>query len=349
MISTIKGVWRCVTPQVEPLQRSSQCLSVINNTAYVFGGELQPREPRDNSVYAIALDSGGSAVTERVIPINTSDAPVPRVGAASTRVGNKLYCFGGRGGVSMACLESNGSLDVFNTAGAPSWSIIKPAQAATVDSFPEDRSYHSMTSDNEKTVYVHAGCPVKGRLSDLWAFDISTRQWRQLAPAPGSGRGGTSIAYSSNGKLYRINGFDGKSEQGGAVDVYDPAQNKWSSIEYKPDGVNGPEPRSVSVFVPIKINDGRELLVTMFGEGQPSDLGHAGAGRMFDDAWAFDVSSERWYRVEFQGQDKMPQPRGWFDGDVWTAAGAKGDKIIIHGGLHGNNARLGDVWALEFP
>ena len=81
--------------------------------------------------------------------------------------------------------------------------------------------------------------------------------------------------------MFRINGFDGKTEQGGAVDVYDPGQDKWSSIEYKPDGVRGPKARSVSAFVPIKTIAGRELLVTMFGEGAPSDLGHAGAGRMF--------------------------------------------------------------------
>ena len=346
-MSTIQGIWKCIASQIEPLQRSSQCLSVIKNTAYVFGGELKPREPRDNAVYAIALDAAGASDREGWKTINASDAPTPRVGATSTAVGSKLYCFGGRGGVSMTCLESKGSFDVFDTTDKSSWSVVTPGQEYPADPFPEDRSYHSMTSDDNHTIYLHAGCPAKGRLSDLWAFDTSTRKWKHLASAPGGGRGGTSIAFSSSRKLYRINGFDGKVEQGGAVDVYDLEQEKWSSIEYKPDGVDGPEPRSVSAFIPIKTSAGRELLVTLFGEGAPSDLGHAGAGRMFADVWAWDVSAKKWHRVEFEGQGTRPLPRGWFDADVWAAADGKGDRVIVHGGLHDDNRRLDDLWMLQ--
>ena len=251
-MSTIQGVWKCIVSQHEPLQRSSRCLSVIGNTAYIHGGELKPREPRDNVLYSVALDAGGASIhDENVKAINAPDAPTPRVGAASTAVGSKLFSFGGRGGISMKCLESKGSFDVFDTTtGKPSsWSVVAPAEESSIDAYPEDRSYHSMTSDNNQNIYLHAGCPAEGRLSDLWRFNVSTRKWKQLPSAPGGGRGGTSIAFSSSGKLHRINGFDGKIEQGGAVDVYDPEQEKWSSFEYKPDGVNGPEPRSVAALV----------------------------------------------------------------------------------------------------
>lgn len=44
---------------VEVLQRSSQALSVVDNKVYVFGGELRPREPRDNAVHVVSLDSQG--------------------------------------------------------------------------------------------------------------------------------------------------------------------------------------------------------------------------------------------------------------------------------------------------
>ena len=344
-MSTIKGVWKCITSQVEALQRSSQCLSVVKNTAYVFGGELKPREPRDNVVYAIALGGAGASDVEQVKAINASGAPAPRVGAASTAVGGKIYYFGGRGGVSMTCLESKGSFDVFDTA-KESWSVVSPEQGDTAER-PEDRSYHSMTSNQDHTIYLHAGCPAKGRLNDLWAFDISTREWRRLPSAPGGGRGGTSITFSPSGHLYRINGFDGKTEQGGAVDVFDLKQEKWSSIEYKADGTDGPEPRSVSAFVPIKTVAGRELLMTLFGEGSPSDLGHAGAGRMFSDVWAWDMNTEKWCRVEFEGQGTGPLPRGWFDAGVWAPEDGKGDQIVLHGGLHDDNSRLGDLWMLQ--
>ena len=42
----------------EILQRSSQILSVVGDRAYIFGGELRPREPRDNDVHAVSLDNG---------------------------------------------------------------------------------------------------------------------------------------------------------------------------------------------------------------------------------------------------------------------------------------------------
>jgi hypothetical protein len=93
-----------------------------------------------------------------------------------------------------------------------------------------------MTSDSTfDTLYVHAGCPESGQLSDLWAFNIVSRTWAELEPAPDPPRWGTSIAFS-NKKRCRMNGFDGKQEQGGSVDVYCPIENHWTSISYKPAG-----------------------------------------------------------------------------------------------------------------
>lgn len=214
-----------------------------------------------------------------------------------------------------------------------------------------------MTSDNVDKIYLHAGCPAQGRLNDLWEFDTTTLKWRQLPSAPGGGgggRGGASIAYSSTKgkrKLYRVNGFDGQVEQGGAVDVYDVDDATWSSVEYKPDGVEGPEPRSVATLVPVRTaaSGGGELLVTMFGEGSPSDLGHAGAGRMFSDVWAFDTTTGKWCRVECPPGEPAPAGRGWFDADVWPGGeGEKeGDRVVIHGGLHDSNRRLDDMWVLQ--
>lgn len=37
------------------LYRSSQALSVVDQKAYIFGGELQPREPIDNKVDVVEL------------------------------------------------------------------------------------------------------------------------------------------------------------------------------------------------------------------------------------------------------------------------------------------------------
>jgi hypothetical protein len=52
-----RAIWKKLTSDPS-IQRSSQVLSVISNDAYIYGGELRPREPVDSSVYHIPLDSG---------------------------------------------------------------------------------------------------------------------------------------------------------------------------------------------------------------------------------------------------------------------------------------------------
>lgn len=58
-IHTMPGItaqWTKVIDS-ELLQRSSQVVAAINGHAYIFGGELRPREPRDNDIHLVALDS----------------------------------------------------------------------------------------------------------------------------------------------------------------------------------------------------------------------------------------------------------------------------------------------------
>lgn len=43
-------------------------------------------------------------------------------------------------------------------------------------------------------MYIHAGCPTSGRLTTLHSFDLQSKTWKQLADAPGPGRGGTALA-----------------------------------------------------------------------------------------------------------------------------------------------------------
>lgn len=44
--------------EADILRRSSQVVSVVGSRAYIFGGELRPREPRDNDVHVVSIDSG---------------------------------------------------------------------------------------------------------------------------------------------------------------------------------------------------------------------------------------------------------------------------------------------------
>lgn len=239
----------------------------------------------------------------------------------------------------MSPLEENGALWVFDPA-LSAWSLLSPSGDTAPR--PAARSYHSLTSNGVDRVYLHAGCPEKGRLSDLWSFNIHTRSWTQLADAPAPPRGGTSVAFN-DGLLYRINGFDGEVEQGGTLDIYNPATNGWSSKTFVPDGAAGPAPRSVSVLLPVKVA-GNARLVTLFGEHDPSSLGHQGAGKMLGDVWAYDIKSGAWDEVAITNSEPdRPLPRGWFAADV-----VYGEKIVVQGGLGETNERLDDLWVLSF-
>jgi hypothetical protein len=243
----------------------------------------------------------------------------------------------------MAPIEEHGAVWRFESLGQgdqPSWTLVKPADASAP--YPAGRSYHAMTTNSIDTIYIHAGCPENGRLSDLWAFNTFTKVWKELAHAPDPPRGGTSITFS-HGKLYRMNGFDGSTEQGGSLDVYDIESNVWSTIAYQPDGINGPQPRSVSTLAALKVS-GKPSLVTLFGEGHPSSLGHAGAGKMFRDVWIFDIEGQSWSKAVPRGDS--PAPRGWFAADV-VVDGTVKEMLVVHGGLAEDNSRLGDIWKLE--
>lgn len=322
--------------QNQQLKRSSVCASTVRSNVYLFGGELEPRRPRDNDVHKISFNSNGHPELHTVSA--KAAAPSPRVGAATTSLDGKVYMFSGRGGEAMAPIDEKGHVWAFDPS-TEVWTSLPPSSST----YPDARSYHAMTNNGSDTIYVHAGCPEKGRLSDLWAFNIHKSEWKQLATAPGPERGGPSLAYH-DGKIYRMNGFDGKTEQGGALDVFDEATNSWTSIEFAPDGKTGPGARSVATLVPVRKDD-NVILVTLFGESDPSSLGHLGAGKMLSDSWGYSVKDQEWTKIDGLSTE-MPQARGWFGADVMSHGDDEG--VVIAGGLGESNERLDDAWLLRF-
>ena len=238
----------------------------------------------------------------------------------------------------MAPIDEHGSFWVLDPS-LQMWRTLEPAS----DVYSEPRSYHCLTNDGLDCIYLHGGCPEKGRLSDLWMFSLSTRRWTQLMSAPDPPRGGASLAFV-HGKIYRMNGFDGKIEQGGHLDVFDPDVNNWTALSYDADGSSGPSARSVAGLVPVRVCD-RTYLVTLFGESHPSSLGHQGAGTMLSDVWAFSLEEKRWKEV-CSDATSLPEARGWFDADAVIAYGKEG--VLVVGGLGESNVRLDDAWLMNF-
>lgn len=261
------------------------------------------------------------------------------------------------------------------------------------------------------TFIIHGGCLAGGeRAADVWAFDVRSATWKELPPAPGPARGGPALAIAKS-RLYRFGGFDGTAEQGGQLDVlalgldeFDDRASKgeigvfarggWESLvpptpaappaqgggdgeetgRLVPTG-EGDQPwpgnRSVASMELVFGGQGREYLVLMLGERDPSAAGHAGAGKFWDDVWAFQVpplgmtaasftdavwqavgrksGESQWKRVDAGPYDddeeldkRGPGPRGWLAsaplGDLEEAG------VVVFGGLSESNTRLGDAW-----
>lgn len=141
-----------------------------------------------------------------------------------------------------------------------------------------------------------------------------------------------------------------------------------------------PGHRSVAGMQTVTIGGpgGREYLILILGERDPSDAGHEAAGKFWDDIWAYELprataassvmgmfgrgrsgskGQERhvegkWFRVETEAYDdeddaaaQGPSPRGWFATAHMGELEERG--IVIWGGLDGANSRLGDGWILR--
>ena len=304
MAAPIKATWHLLA-QSDALKRSSHTLFAASDDLIVFSGELEPRKPVDNRLYHVPVTSSNPEAQGQVTLMSPPGAPSPRVGAASAVLNGRAYLFSGRGGEAMAPLEDRGALWCFDQSRLR-WSKIEPGDAETP--CPEGRSYHAMASDGRDAIFVHAGCPASGRLADLWCFSVVDKKWTKLADAPPPARGGASLAFG-NGRLCRMSGFDGKSEQGFALDVYNPEADIWSTKTWTAE--TGPSPRSVCALLPVQVNN-RDFLVTLFGESDPSTAGHMGAGKMLNDVWVYDIVGDEWRRVDagVKGEATGPAARG---------------------------------------
>ena len=281
----LRATWKRISTG-DPLPRSSHSLNVINGTAYIFGGEINPRIPVGNDMHLVTLPIPGADADHKTITASSfsEDGPVPppRVGHTADAIGECIYVFGGRGGKDMTALPENGRVWVYDTT-TYTWTHLDPDGS----SYPEPRSYHASTAsanplqihqgDSDSrfdpkpvdtkphgTIFISGGCLASGRVLDLWGFDVASRKWSQYPEPPGPARGGACLTLFRN-CLYRFGGFDGKSELGGQIDHLDVSgisersgkghlpiathSGEWQSISIPTH--TGPGNRSVAGLHPI--------------------------------------------------------------------------------------------------
>ncbi|GLC37373.1 hypothetical protein PLESTB_001594300 [Pleodorina starrii] len=327
-----------------PVERSSHSITVIGDRLFLFGGEHDPRVPVGSDLFEYSFES----CTWRVVD-SKGEPPSPRVAHSAASVGNTLYVFGGRCGLEMGEGAMN-DLYAFDVA-TSTWSRLE-AQGP----LPPKRSYHTMTAVGPK-LYVFGGCGEQGRLNDAHEYDTSTNTWRQLA-APSAeavpGRGGSCLVAGPDGRaLYVIAGFCGRELDD--MHVYNIADDAWCgskcpSCTVSNDANGTPAAGKLparSVFgagmhsCDREECDSKDVLMVYGGEVDPSDKGHDGAGDFCSSLMAYGAGGRKgWQALEAGGE--APGPRGWF-----ASATTPDGRLVIHGGLDGNNDRLGDMFVLD--
>lgn len=257
----LKATWsRIRTDQLLP--RSSHSLSVIKGKVYIFGGEEKPREPVDNHMHVFTLPSSeDDEVDYQVIPAEATasagDVPPPRVGHTASKVDERIYIFGGRGGKEMKPLEERGRVWVFDTK-LNKWSFLDPKDGSPS---PASRSYHASTSTEHPMSNVAAPSePPAGSVASALTMTTNESYHQTKSPfgvsgsglddhgtifihggCPASGRVADVWAFDIasriwchcpdppgparggpcltliRNRLYRLGGFDGKQELGGPI------------------------------------------------------------------------------------------------------------------------------------
>lgn len=152
--------------------------------------------------------------------------------------------------------------------------------------------------------------------------------------------------------LLRFAGFAGHQlGEDHAVDIYDIASNTWRTVTPTPDPSHGhPGPRSVHGFVGFSSPAHPTAVALLYhGEREASALGHAGAGKFWNDVWLLhgDSGEEgtlKWERVAVLGDS--PEGRGWFPCASWVDDSAT-TRVVLFGGLLSSNERSDELWALE--
>ncbi|KAF9347451.1 hypothetical protein BGX26_001047 [Mortierella sp. AD094] len=185
---------------------------------------------------------------------------------------------------------------------------------------------------------------------DLYSFDTESNIWEAVnsksrdAPEPRSYHAMTS----SNSDIYVFGGCPNK----GRLD--DLHSGEW--IKALPS-TNAPGPRSVHAIVPVSAEDEEsDRLFIVFGEGNPSSIGHEGAGEFWGDVWTATLPKSlsqlnggnlhvNYNQIKLaalqDNQDNLPSPRGWLQALPWN------DKVVLIGGLSANNQRLSDLYLLS--
>lgn len=225
---------------------------VWQQRVYVFGGKA-------NGYNNEVLCSRDGAAFEKLRVTGTT--PTGRYGHAAARVGGQWFVYGGYDTSAMMCSDMY-RLDLERAV----WEKIDSVTPAKCR--PEARMHHTLVAWDGK-LWVFGGKLEGGKAAnDVWAYDIATREWREVSPSKRKGaawpearwgHSATMVATQSRPSFVVFGGC-AKDKEFGDVWAFEPKTEQWE--RWPLDGAQ-PEPRyfhtATLVGATIHVFGGRDL------------------------------------------------------------------------------------------
>ena len=216
------------------------------------------------------------------------------------------------------------------TTPATTTTVPLPRWRLLAEGGPGPRSNAALVVDpTAGRLYLHGGRVGGQAVGDLWAFDLSSGIWSEVAvqgPVPQARYSHSAVWDADRMRVIVTTGQLGPGEFLSDVWAFDPAVGEWELLA--PDGA-GPANRygSCAGYDPIR----NRVLVSH---------GFTDFGR-FDDTWAYSLADGTWTDISPEGE--RPIERCLHACTYDAAAG----RLVLMGGQTTGSRILGDTWALD--
>ena len=361
------------------LARSHHSLTVIDNKAYVFGGEQPNGQLCSSDVHVVSLPLDTTTEVDYAcypaIPLQEAGSgetyiPKPRRRHAAYARGRFLVIHGGCDDTGTPIADS--CLWLWDTHSLK-WNKVDAVTQLGKTLTPRF-DHHIFIDETQDILVLHGGRTNSGQeqSSETWLYAFDTLAWTEL---PAAAAPPTAAALVNN-VLYTISRA---SDMSGSIHFLNLGPNAterekpnalaWQTVEFPVNPLTpGPQPREGAGLVPVSTGVGRYYLVYFFGAQHGSD---STSRPMFSDVWSLQLPSsaltlaglkdkirERiphaesgalsWAEVDILPVEQLdhegkahPGPRSYFG-----AAAAGGKTVVLWGGVSAKG-KEGDGWMLQ--
>ncbi|PSR79724.1 hypothetical protein BD289DRAFT_375150 [Coniella lustricola] len=369
--------------QPEALARSRHSVTVLGDTAYIFGGEHADRSLASTDVHTVSLPSQTQSVAQHshytAFPVKDTVTgevvvPAPRKGHAAAARGKHVVVHGGSDDKGVPIDEDN-CIWLWD-AEKLQWARIRAV--TQIGKTLAAREGHSIFVDEKQDLLIlHGGKTREELTAETWLFDFDAVAWTQLPSSPAT----PSVAAYVDNTLYSIST---DSALGGSIHVLKLGQNaterskpealKWEQIDFPTNPLApGPTSRVGASLLPVSTGYGRHYLVYLLGrEAKPGQENQE--ERFRSDVWSVQLPSHgfnaaavkdairdrlpgniesgtySWAEVEIVPTEQLehegkvhPGPRGFFGASTC----ADGKSIVFWGGLNAKGDQEADGWMLK--